>query len=119
MRTTPFAGEVADVERREASETVLPVVSESAKSGAFWPTLGACAEGGRCLPKENMVRQKKTRAATLMVARMGPAILPRKALGWLNARRRPAKRKIKPRAKIRKLAQGISRVTGYFAKMGM
>ncbi len=69
--------EVAGVERSEASDTVLPVVSASAKSGAFWPTLGACAEGGRCLPKENMVKQKKTRAATLTVARIGPAILPR------------------------------------------
>ena len=78
MRSTPFVGcEVAEVERSEASETVLPVVSARAKSGAFWPTLGACADGGRRLPKEKMVRQKKTRAATLMVVRMGPAILPR------------------------------------------
>src|SRR6266481_4452624 len=62
MRTTPLTGcAVADVVSSEASETVLPLVSVSAKSGAFWPTLGAAAEGGRCLPKENMVRQKKTR----------------------------------------------------------
>ena len=69
--------DVADVERSEASETVLPLVSARAKSGAFWPTLGACAEGGRCLPKENIVKQKKIRAATLRVVRIGPAIFPR------------------------------------------
>ena len=71
------------------------------------------------MPKENIVKQKKTRAATLRVVRIGPAIFPRLRTGWRNARRKPKNRNTRPSAKIRKFAQGISRVLGYFAKMGM
>ena len=65
------------VESRDASVTVAPLVSDNAKSGAFWPTLGAWVEGGKCFPKEKIDKQKKSRAATLRVVRIGPAILPR------------------------------------------
>jgi len=65
------------VESRDASVTVAPLVSVNAKSGAFWPTLGPCVEDGKCFPKEKVKTQNKTKAATLIVVKMGPAILPR------------------------------------------
>ena len=65
------------VESRDASVTVAPLVPGNAKSGAFWPTLGAWLEGGKCFPKEKVKTQNKIRTATLSVVKMGPATLPR------------------------------------------
>ena len=106
------------VESRDASVTVAPLVSDKAKSGAFWPTLGACVEAGKCFPKEKVKRQNKASAATLSVVSIGPATFPRWRPGWANARRKPIARDTRAIAKKRKLAQGISRVLGYLAKMG-
>jgi len=65
-----------------------------------------------------MVRQKKARAATLSVVRIGPAIC-RDKRGLAECAAKAGEEQNKTDNENQELAHGISRVMGYLAKMGM
>src|SRR5262249_47023313 len=98
------------------SSTILPVVSESANSGALSPTAGVSAATGNWREAYNVAYAKSPPAPKITTARIRPTIFPRYTSGFAKALRTPATNSPPAAANISQFAHGTFLVMGNLAK---